>query len=51
MTYPTFMDISNKIAGQKNLLWIFEFSANKEKMIGAYFTFGQVDQSTEKKPA
>lgn len=50
MNYSTFMEITGKMAGQKNLLFIFEFTANKEKMLGLYFTFGQLEQQqTEKK--
>lgn len=51
MTYPTYMDITTKMAGQKNLLFIFEFQANNEKMIGVLFTFGQVEAPLDKKSA
>lgn len=51
MTSSTFLDITAKMTGQKNLLFVFEFEVNKEKLIACYFTFGQVDQSTDKKSA
>ena len=43
MTPSTYVDITSKMAGQKNLLFIFSFEVNKEKLIACYFTFGQVD--------
>ena len=47
--YPTYTEIVSKMAGQRNLLFIFEFISESQKMIGVYHTFGQVDHQSEKK--
>lgn len=49
LTFAAFSDLTEKLSGQRNLLFIYEFLADKEKHVCCYFTFGQVEQPADKK--